>query len=65
MGGDLASSNIRCKCYVASKLREHNATQAGRAVLLVDVFCMTHVLTRIVVRTFEYSKLLPELSCTT
>ena len=61
LGGDGASQNIRCKCHIADKFRYHNLFHPREPVLLLDVCCMSHNMTRIEVRTFQYEQLIPKV----
>ena len=57
---DMASSNTRLKSYILSKILDNNAENAGRGcVMLIDVVCTVHVITRCVIKTFRYSQLIP------
>jgi hypothetical protein len=60
LGSDGASSNVRLKAYVANLVLEHNkfALTTGR-ILLLDVVCATHILTRAVIQTFRYQQIIP------
>ena len=59
--GDGAMPNCRLKAFVTAWARKHNeeANTFGK-ILVLDVTCNTHTVTRIVISTFRYSEIIPK-----
>ena len=60
-GSDFASSNVRTKCFIMSKFTEYlsEGHHHGR-VSLLDLFCISHIITRMVVKTLTCESLIPK-----
>ena len=62
LGADNASSNARCKHFIASLCKQHESASStcGR-VLLIDAVCTAHIFSRIVVATFRLTRVIPRV----
>jgi hypothetical protein len=65
LGGDLDSSNVRAKSYIAWLAQQFNERSGDAGIILVvDVCCGVHILHRIIETGFETGKLIANLHAT-
>jgi len=59
--GDKAAANIRLKSHLLGQVLKHNATgKAKGKLLMLDIFCIGHVLVGIFVKVFSLTALIPK-----
>jgi hypothetical protein len=59
LGSDFATANVRLKSYTQHRVGVHNATSDGK-ILIFDLFCIGHIITRMVIAVFSYVELIPK-----